>query len=245
MRPLPTQLSATPPARHRSRMPVSRCANAAHLQHHFFGDVLNRSREIHLALRQLGSRAARAGPPNSRSNRSAGHRQAVRVGEVLHVHPQAAVVADLDQVILDGLDVLRLAVRRQAHHLVFAGVDLEAGEVGERRVQQAERVRKAQLRAACSISLPRPTPIDDVAHSPTPSIVTIAACFERRRIERRRGVRLVMLAEQHFARRSLRAARRMSSAIQSFSPSHSGIAIRYDRSRAARRRCRSRAAGRT
>jgi hypothetical protein len=27
-----------------------------------------------------------------------------------------------------------------------------------------------------SISEPRPTPIEDVAHSPTPSIVTIAAC---------------------------------------------------------------------
>ena len=26
------------------------------------------------------------------------------------------------------------------------------------------------------MSWPRPTPIDEVAHSPTPSIVTIAAC---------------------------------------------------------------------
>ena len=56
IRPLPTQLSATPPARHRfaqSRLSVrERC----HLQHHFFGDLLDRAGKVHLALcqRRLG-----------------------------------------------------------------------------------------------------------------------------------------------------------------------------------------------
>ena len=37
------------------------------------------------------------------------------------------------------------SVRRQSHHLVFTGVHLEAGVVGERRVEQSERVWPVNL----------------------------------------------------------------------------------------------------
>ena len=80
---------------------------------------------------------------------------------------------DLDQ-LLDLVDVARLAVRRHAHHLVLALVDLEAEEGGEGAVEQAERVREADLRSSV-ISVPRPTPMVAVVHSPTPSTVRIAA----------------------------------------------------------------------
>src|SRR6266536_1976947 len=42
-------------------------------------------------------------------------------------------------------NILRLAIRREAHYLVFAAVDFEPGVVGERTVQKPETVRKAQL----------------------------------------------------------------------------------------------------
>ena len=45
----------------------------------------------------------------------------------------------------DQVGVPRLAVGGQAHQLVLAGVDLEAAEVGEGRVEQAERVGKVEL----------------------------------------------------------------------------------------------------
>ncbi len=127
-----------------------------------------------------------------------------------------------------GLDVLRLAVRREAHHLVFAGVDLEAGEVGERGIQQAERVRKAQLaqrsRARCRgrrRSTRSPTRRRRPSSRPRPARTATDRTPRRRAIRdaRRTGPRP----------RSPRARSAMSSAIHSFSPSHSGIAIRYDR----------------
>src|SRR5205814_8134953 len=117
---------------------------ARHLQHHLLGDLLHRAREIHLALRQRRLGLARR-PAEERLEAAAGHPQAVWIREVLHVHPQAAVVADLEEVVLDRTHVLRLAVRREAHHFVLAGVHAESGEVGERRVQQAEGMREAQL----------------------------------------------------------------------------------------------------
>ena len=102
-----------------------------HLQHHLFGDLLNRPRQVHLALGQpalgLAGRTA-----EDLFHLRAGHRQPVGVGKVLLVHPQAAIVLDLDDVVLDGLDEGGLAVRREAHHLVLARVHLEAGEIRER-----------------------------------------------------------------------------------------------------------------
>ena len=66
-----------------------------HLQHDLLGDVLNRSRQIHFALGQLRFRLPR-GASEQRAERVSGHRQPMGVREVLHVHPQTAVVSNLD-----------------------------------------------------------------------------------------------------------------------------------------------------
>ena len=63
-----------------------------------------------------------------------------------------------------SLCVFRLAVGREPHHLVFAGVDLEAGVIGERRIKQAERMREVDLledleRVAVARSPPTSSPI--------------------------------------------------------------------------------------
>ena len=140
----------------------------SHLEHHFFSDVLNRPREIHLPLRQLGFRLP-ARPAHQPLQRTARHRESAGVREVLHVHPQAAIVPDLDQVIFDELDVFRLAVRCEAHHLVLARIHLEAGEVSESRVQQPERVWKAKLSQQLNL-IPAPganrrgRPLADAVH---------------------------------------------------------------------------------
>ena len=75
----------------------------------------------------------------------------------------------------------RLAVRRHAHDLVLAVVDLEAEPGGEGRVEQAERVREARLPGTarcCSLPVPSqvalPTPSVAEVHSPTPSTVRTA-----------------------------------------------------------------------
>ena len=47
--------------------------------------------------------------------------------------------------IADRLDILRLAIRCEAHDLVLALVDLEAGEVGKGRIQEADGMREPYL----------------------------------------------------------------------------------------------------
>src|SRR5262249_51178117 len=99
-----------PPARHTELLetgPFVRCPR--HPEHHFFGDVLNRSREVELALRQRRFRLPRR-PVEQRLKPWAGHGQTVNELEILEVEPDAAVVADVDDVIANGADVARLAV---------------------------------------------------------------------------------------------------------------------------------------
>ena len=95
-----------------------------------------------------------------------------------------------------ALHVLRLAVGRQAHDLVLAGVDLEPGVVGEGGVEQPERVRKGNLPERRQLACPAPTHADVVAHSPTPSMQRTAAVSKGDGIEGRGRVRLVVLAEE-------------------------------------------------
>jgi len=52
------------------------------------------------------------------------------VGEEVHLHAEAAVVADVDELLLDGVALDWLTVWSEPHQLVLARVDLEAGEVG-------------------------------------------------------------------------------------------------------------------
>src|SRR5207249_1865710 len=49
------------------------------------------------------------------------------------------------EIIINPLDVRRLAIRREAHQFVFAGVDPETAVGGKRGVKEPERMRKTQL----------------------------------------------------------------------------------------------------
>src|SRR6266487_6021528 len=70
------------------------------------------------------------------------HGQPGAVLEVLQVQTEAAVLLDVYQSFPDEVRVPGLSVRGKPHHLVFARIDLEAGVIGERRVQQSQGVRK-------------------------------------------------------------------------------------------------------
>jgi hypothetical protein len=113
-------------------------------QHYLLGYRLNGGRQIHVALaHQLVGLARPAA--EQLIELAVGHGQAYGIIEVFLVEAERAVVLEIYQMIEDQPGVLRLAVRRQAHHFVFARIDLEPGVVGEGRVQEAERVRKMQL----------------------------------------------------------------------------------------------------
>ena len=85
----------------------------------------------------------------------AGHRQPLAVVEVIHVEPEAAVGLEVDQALEDQVLVDRPAVGGQAHQLVFAAVDLEAAVIGERRIEQAERVRETRCGRSAGSGSPR------------------------------------------------------------------------------------------
>ena len=171
--PLPTQLSATPPARQRFSIPYVLASVARHAQHDLLGDLLHRGGKIHVPLRELGLRIARRAAEKLVELRRR-HGEAGRVIEVALVEPEGAVVLEVDHVVEDEVGVLGLAIGREAHDLVLARIDLEAGVVGEGGVQQAEAVRPADL-ALCLERIASPIDTDVVAHSPTPSIVSTTA----------------------------------------------------------------------
>ena len=91
--------------------------------------------------------------------------------------------------------VFRLAIGGEAHHLVFAGVDLEAGVIGRGGIQQAERMREVDLLedfelVAVANSGRRRRPFADAVHGEHRRILI------RRGVERRSRVAQMMLAEQ-------------------------------------------------
>src|SRR5207248_4645108 len=48
------------------------------------------------------------------------------------------------QLVQNEVHIFRFAIRSEAHEFVFAGIHLEAAEVSERAVEQAERMWKVQ-----------------------------------------------------------------------------------------------------
>ena len=132
-----------------------------------------------------------------------------------------------DELVEDQVDVARLAVRREPHHLVLARVHLEAGVVGERRVEHAERVRVVQLGEQLEVlaapdAVRRRRPLADAVHREHGGLL------ERRRVERARGVRLVVLGEEQLALVAAELRADAASPVKSFSFSHTGIAVRNE-----------------
>ena len=58
---------------------------------------------------------------------------------------ETSVLANLQQIILDCLDVLRLAIRSKPHDFVLATVNFESGVVGESAVEKTKTVRVTKL----------------------------------------------------------------------------------------------------
>src|SRR6266851_2493768 len=111
------------------------------------------------------------------------------------IHFQTAVVAHLQQFVLDHRNVFWFAIRRQAHHFVFAAVNSESGVVSERAIEQSQTIGKAQLleeRDLVSFT------DADRAGGPLANAVDgqDGSFFERRRVECAGCMTLVMIAEE-------------------------------------------------
>ena len=165
-------------------------------QHRFLNHGLHRGGQIHVPLRQrLNGRARRAA--EQRLEPAVGHREAGTVVEIVEVKAERAVRLQVDHVVEDGAHVLRLAVGREAHHLVFAGIDFETGVEGERRIEQPQGVRKIDLpRHLQVVAVTDPYggggPLADPVHGQDHRVP------KGRRVERARRVRLMVLGKQQF-----------------------------------------------
>jgi hypothetical protein len=60
-----------------------------------------------------------------------GHREAGAVVEEILVHAERAVQAQINDMIENRLNIFRLAIGREPHDLVLAGVHLEPKVIGE------------------------------------------------------------------------------------------------------------------
>ena len=182
------------------------------------------------------SSGLRGGPPNSASNLLVRHRQAGAVVEVA-TGRAGTMPSSLRSISLSRIRsaILRLAVGREAHHLVLAGIDLEAGVVGEGRVEQARA--SAGSGSPCSISRLLPLPIADRRRRPLADAVHASArppprtATGRRRWRRGSGDarRTAARCCQSKSGAELLAARRAAGPSGTASPcSHTGIAMRNE-----------------
>jgi hypothetical protein len=108
-------------------------------QHRLFQHHLHGGREVHVLLLQQRGRIARRRAEQTVEARI-GHRQPGAIVEVFEIEPERAVGLEINEIVVDELREARRAVGREPHHLVLAGIDLEAGVVGEGRVQEPEAV---------------------------------------------------------------------------------------------------------
>ncbi len=166
---------------------------ARHREHDVFGDDLDRRRKVELALGDLRFGRTRRSAEQV-GEAAVRHREPGEVVEVLHLHAERAVGPQVEQVLTDGVGVDRLPVRREPHELVLARVHPEAAEVGERGVEEAERVGEVEL--ALQLDVVAATH-PDAAGGPLPHAVEgeDRRALERRREERARRVALVVLGE--------------------------------------------------
>ena len=113
-------------------------------EHNFLGHNLDAGSHIHMLLFERGFRL-----PGFHFEQAAelvaGHCQALAVVEVLHVHPEAAIGLNVDEMLANAICVDRFSVRCQPHQFVFATIDFESTVISECRVEQAERMRERDL----------------------------------------------------------------------------------------------------
>src|ERR1700746_2571639 len=78
-------------------------------EHDFLGDFLNRPRQVHIALRQPGFRLSRRAAEKP-VELPVGHCQTGTIIEKIDFEPKSAIVLQINQVIINSLHVLWLAV---------------------------------------------------------------------------------------------------------------------------------------
>ena len=167
---------------------------AGQAQHGFLQHRLDRRGQIHVVLGQQLVGLARWAT-EQRVKPGAGHFQTGAIVKILLVQAKAAIGFEVDQMVKYGLGKPRLTIRRQAHQLVLARVDLEAGVVGKGRIQQAQRVRKVNfaLHAQIGATADRHGGGRPFAHA----VHRQYRCGVKRRGKKcRRGVALVVLGKQ-------------------------------------------------
>ena len=163
-------------------------------QHRLADDLLHRGGDVHVPLleRRLGIARRTA---QQLIEPAVCHFAALEKTEAIHVQPERAVRLQVNHVFKNRTGETRLAVRREAHQLVLAGVDAKTAVRRERRVEQTQRVRKVKLAqhldAVVRASADRRRrPLTDAVHRED------GGAIERRRIKRARRVGDVMLGEQ-------------------------------------------------
>ena len=113
------------------------------------------------------------------------------MAEVAQVQLELSIVRNLDQP-AHLPDELRLAIRRQSHHLVFVTVMGEADELRNCRIKDSERMR--EINTSCiSIPLARPSPNAVLAKSPKPSTDKQAASSKPETRKAEAKMRVMML----------------------------------------------------
>ena len=125
--------------------PVLAGERARQPQHDLLGHLLDRGGDVHVERREqiLGRVAHRRA--EQVGELPVGHGEAGAIIEIIEIEPERSVRLQVDQMIEDAGGIFRLAVGGEAHELVLAGIHLEAGVVGERRIEQPERMREVQL----------------------------------------------------------------------------------------------------
>ena len=115
-----------------------------HAPHDDLGHILDRGGEIHVVLGEqlIGASHRQA---EQRSEAVIGHAQAGAIVEIGKIETERTVLLHVDQLVENRLREARPAIRRKAHDLVLAGIDLEPGVIGEGGIEQAERMRKLDL----------------------------------------------------------------------------------------------------
>ena len=163
-------------------------------QHHLFDDRLHRGGEIHLPPGERLLRPARRSA-EQRLEPPVRHPEPGAVVEEGEIEPETAVPLQVHQVFEDRGGVPGLPVRREPHDLVLAGIHPEPEVVGERRVEEAERVREVDLPLDREFRSPADThrsggPLPHPVHGQDHRL------RERRGVEGARRVRLVVFGEQ-------------------------------------------------
>ena len=120
------------------------------LQDDFFRDDLHRTRQIHMLLHEGLCRITWR-PAEQGTKAIIGHGQAGAIIEIIHIHPEGTVFFDIDKMVVNLLNVLWLAIRSQAHDLVFPVIHLEAQIIGEGGIKHADGMGKADFFCQCKV----------------------------------------------------------------------------------------------